>query len=127
MTTMDIELIDAALNAPGGLDCLAADMADLAGRQPTNDRHAHLGNPAAPYAIHAARHWRQLRDARVTIERLNAFAGKWEQVGRLRVAARAGLRRVPRIGSSPASTHDHGCRGGALLMSVPTGGSTRPR
>jgi hypothetical protein len=35
VTTMDIELIDAALNAPTGLDGLAADMADLAGRRPT--------------------------------------------------------------------------------------------
>ena len=35
MTTMDIELIDAALKAPTGLDGLAADMADLAGRKPT--------------------------------------------------------------------------------------------
>ena len=127
MTAMDIELIDAALNAPAGLDGLAADMADLAGRKPTNDRYAYLGNPAAPYAIHAARHSRQLRDVRVIIERLNAFAGRWAQVGRLRVAARARLRLAPRIGSSPASTHDHGRRGGALLMSAPTGGSTRSR
>ena len=92
MTTMDFELIDAALNAPTGLDGLAADMADLAGRKPTNGRHAHASNPAIPYAIHAARCWRQLRDARVTIERVNALTGKWEQLARLCVAARVSLR-----------------------------------
>ena len=70
MTTMDIELIDAALNAPTGLDGLAADMADLAGRKPT----------------------------------------KWEQVGRLCVSAGARLRSARRIGSSPASAHNRGCR-----------------
>jgi hypothetical protein len=70
VNTMDIELIDAALNAPTGLDGLAADMADLAGRKPT----------------------------------------KWEQVGRLCVSAGARLRSARRIGYSPASAHNHGCR-----------------
>jgi hypothetical protein len=105
MTTMDLELIDAALHAPSGLDGLAADMADLAGREPANDRHAHPSNPAAPYAIHAVQYWRQQRNARV-----NALAGKWEQVTRLRVAARARLRPARRIGTSPASAPNHGCQ-----------------
>ena len=109
MTTMDFELIDAALHAPSGLDGLAADMADLAGREPSTDRHAHPSNPAAPYAIHAVQYWRQRRDARVITERVNSLVGKWEQVEPLYVAARARLRSAPRVGSSPASAHNHGC------------------
>jgi hypothetical protein len=60
VTTTDIELMDAFLNAPAGLDGLAADMAYLAQREPTNDRP---------------------QDAQVIIERANALADKWEQVG----------------------------------------------
>jgi hypothetical protein len=108
VNTKDFELIDAALNAPTGLDGLAADMADLAGRVPTNGRHTHPSNPAAPYAIHAAQYWRQLRDARV-IERVSSLAGKREQVTRLCVAARARLRPARR-GTSLASGHNHGCQ-----------------
>jgi hypothetical protein len=92
VTTMDIELVDAALNAPTGLDGLAADMADLAGRRPTSDRHAQPSNPVAP---RAAQYWRRLRDARVIIERVNALAGNWEKMGRLCVAARARRRSGP--------------------------------
>jgi hypothetical protein len=104
VTTMEIELIDAALNAPTGLDGLAADMADLAGPESTKSRYPHPNNTAAR---HAARYWRRLRDARVIIERVNPLAGKWEQVGRLCVASRAHRRTARRIGSSPASAHNH--------------------
>jgi hypothetical protein len=104
VTTMDIELIDAALNAPTGLDDLAADMADLAGTESTKGRYPRPINAAGRQA---ARSWLRLRDARVIIERVNALAGKWEQVGRLCVAARASLRPAPRIGSSPCATHNH--------------------
>lgn len=53
MTTMDNELIHAALNAPAGLDGLASDMAYLAGREPVNDRQGHPGSSSA--ASHAIR------------------------------------------------------------------------
>jgi hypothetical protein len=79
MTTVDIELMDAVLNAPTGLRGLAADMADLAQREPSNARYAHPSNPAD--AIHAEQSWRQPQDARVIIERAEALADKWEQVG----------------------------------------------
>jgi hypothetical protein len=67
---MDIELIDAALNAPAGLDGLAADMADLAGRRPTKWEQARrlcvsagarlrsarrIGSPPAPAHNHGCR------------------------------------------------------------------------
>jgi hypothetical protein len=47
VTTMDIELIDAVLSAPTGLHGLASEMADLAQREPTNNRCAHPSYPAA--------------------------------------------------------------------------------
>jgi hypothetical protein len=50
VTTIDIELRDAVLNAPTGLDGLAADMADLAQREPTNNRCAHPTNVSLPEA-----------------------------------------------------------------------------
>ena len=110
MTNMDFELIDAALNAPTGLDGLSADMADLATREPINGRHTHPSKPAALYAVHAAQCWRQLRYARVVIEPVNALAGKREQVARLCVAVRTRLRPARRISTSPASAHNHGCQ-----------------
>ena len=108
MSTIEIELLDAFLNAPTGLHGLAADMADLAEGEPANDRHAHPNNPAVPDAIQAGQNWRAPQDARAIIEQVNALADKWEQVGNgyvslpvaacdLRLAlARHSRRRTPR-------------------------------
>ena len=82
MSTIDIELMDAFLNAPTGLGSLAADMADLAHREPTKNRSARPANPAVPGAIHVALHRWQAQDARVIVERANALADKWEQGGK---------------------------------------------
>ena len=46
--TTDIELIDAVLSAPTGLHGLASDMADLAQREPTNNRCATRATPQPP-------------------------------------------------------------------------------
>jgi hypothetical protein len=81
VSTIDIELMDAFLNAPTGLDGLAADMADLAQREPTKNRYAHPTNPTVPDAFHAGLHRWQPQGARVIIERANALADRWEQVG----------------------------------------------
>jgi hypothetical protein len=86
VSTIDIELMDAFLNAPTGLDGLAADMAELAQREPTKNRYPHPANPAVPDAIHAAQLRWEPRDARVIIERANALADEWEQVGNGHVA-----------------------------------------
>jgi hypothetical protein len=103
VSTIDSELLDAFLNAPTGLYGLAADMADLAEREPANDRYAHLNKPAVPDAIQAGQDWAAPQDARVIIERVNALADKWERVGNgyvsLPVAAcdlRLALARHPR-------------------------------
>ena len=47
VTTTEIELIDAVLSASTGLHDLAFDMADLAQREPTNNRCARPSYPAA--------------------------------------------------------------------------------
>ena len=75
MSTIDIELMDAFLNAPIGLGSLAADMADLADGELTKNRYAHPTNPADPDAIHVALHRWQARGARIIVERANALAG----------------------------------------------------
>ena len=84
MSTNDIELLDAFLNAPIGLGALAADMADLAHREPTTNRSrsAHPANRAVPDAVHARLRRSHPQDARVIIERANYLADKWEQVGK---------------------------------------------
>ena len=62
MSTLDIELSDAALIAPTGQDGLAADMAAPAEGEPANNRDAHPSNPAAPDAIQAGQYRRQPQD-----------------------------------------------------------------
>jgi hypothetical protein len=108
MTTMDIELIGAVMNAPTGLDGRAADTADPAGGEPTNDRLGHPSNPADAHATRAAQYRRPPRDVRDIIERVNSLAGKWEQGGRLGIATKDRLRSAFRIGSPPASVHTTG-------------------
>lgn len=81
MSTIDIELLDAALIAPTGLHGLAADMANLAEGEPAKSRYAHRNNPAVHDAIEAGQYRRAPQDARVIIERVNALPDKWEQVG----------------------------------------------
>jgi len=82
VSSTDIELMDAFLNAPIGLGALAADMADLAHRGPATNRYAHPAKRAAPDATHARLHRSHPQDARVISERANYLADKWEQLGK---------------------------------------------